>query len=209
VARPGGNTASVNGDQVRDTWFCPPVRPDLSIARGRGYRAGQVDELLRRVAAELDSARPAGSVIENATLGTQEWGRRYDIDAVDWFLGQFLLPLGHFGLAATSSDPWHDLPVAQLASSVVSDPAAGMPITCFTSQCENAWRDFGQQPGTHLWWGRAGRLRELRTAEQQPVASVRGSLFQTARTVSVGGRNFTCEPRSVDGNPEPFCEYVE
>jgi hypothetical protein len=45
----------VNGDEVRDTWFCPSQR--LEVA---GYDARQVDDLVRRVAAELDAGRPAG-----------------------------------------------------------------------------------------------------------------------------------------------------
>jgi hypothetical protein len=53
----------------------------------------------------------------------------------------------------------------------------------------NEWDDFGLQPGTHLWWARTGALgRELYTAEQQTVASLR---YVLPITVSVGGRTFT------------------
>jgi DivIVA domain-containing protein len=78
----------MTGDQVRDTLFWPPY------LHGTGYDAGEVDDLVRRVAAEIDAGQPAGPVIENAMLRRRMRGRRYDIDAVDWFLSQLLLPLG-------------------------------------------------------------------------------------------------------------------
>lgn len=55
MARPGSVAAHVNGDEVRDTWFCPSQRLEVV-----GYDARQVDDLVRRVAAELDAGRPAG-----------------------------------------------------------------------------------------------------------------------------------------------------
>jgi hypothetical protein len=97
----------VTGDQVRDTLFWPP-RSGIS-----GYDAREVDDLVRRVAAELDAGRPAGPVIENATLRSRIWGRRYDIDAVAWFFGQLLLPLGRVELAGIGADRWGDLAVAR------------------------------------------------------------------------------------------------
>jgi DivIVA domain-containing protein len=93
----------MTGDQVRDTLFWPPY------LHGTGYDAGEVDDLVRRVAAEFDAGQPAGPVIENATLRRRMRGRRYDIDAVDWFLSQLLLPLGHVELAGIGADPWGDL----------------------------------------------------------------------------------------------------
>jgi hypothetical protein len=55
-------------------------------------------------------------------------------------------------------------------------------------QCARELRDFGQQPGTHLWLVRAGIVRrELRTADQQTLACLR-DLVPTA--VSAGGRTF-------------------
>jgi len=44
----------VNGDQLRQTWFWP-VRFDQ-----KGYGARDVDDLVNRVAVELDAGRPAG-----------------------------------------------------------------------------------------------------------------------------------------------------
>lgn len=129
----------MNGDQVRDTWFWPPK---LEVA---GYDALEVNDLLRRAAAELDAGRPAGPLVENATFRKRKWELRCDIEAVDWFLGRFLVLQGHVAQAGLGDDPWHDLPVAQLTRAK-SSPG-------FSEECANAWRDFGQVPGMHLWWG--------------------------------------------------------
>jgi hypothetical protein len=58
VAGPGSNALPVNGDQVRGTWFWPP-RYGVE-----GYDARQVQDLFRRIAAELDAGRPIGPLIE-------------------------------------------------------------------------------------------------------------------------------------------------
>jgi hypothetical protein len=184
VARPGNNAPTVNGDQVRDTWFWAP-RSGV-----QGYDSRQVQELFRRVAAELDADRPVGPLIESAMLRTRTSGGRYDIDAVDWFLGQFLLSPGRFGLDGISADPWGDLPVTQLYHNP-SHEAAG---AYFVRQCDNAWRDFGQLPGTHLWWGRAGMfMKALCTEEQQILASIWGS---SPQIVSTGGQDFIFTSRA-------------
>jgi len=59
----------------------------------------------------------------------------------------------------------------------------------FAQECASEWRNFGQQPGTHLRvvWTGIGR-RELRTAEQQTVARL------APKTARVGGRTFTWKP---------------
>jgi hypothetical protein len=51
----------VNGDQIRDTLFLPS-RPGST-----GYDAREIDDLVHRVAAELDAGRPIRPLIENAT----------------------------------------------------------------------------------------------------------------------------------------------
>ena len=56
--RPKAGERPVNGDEVRDARFL----------NGDGYDAGQVDDLLRRVAVELDAGRPAGPLIAGATF---------------------------------------------------------------------------------------------------------------------------------------------
>jgi DivIVA domain-containing protein len=166
-----------------------------------------VDDLLRRVAAELDAGRPAGPLIENATFKTS--GRRaYDIDAVDWFLAQFARPAAGSELAGLSFDPWRDLAVTQVTRSEVSDPVK-QPRKMreyFAQECANAWRNFGEHPGTYLRWERIrGRFLssrwefELRTADQQIIACLRGWPIYGPMTVSVGGRNFTVNSRAIPG----------
>jgi hypothetical protein len=191
----------VNGAQVRNTRIL--LTPHHEIA---GYDTRQVDDLVLRIAAELDARRPAGPLIENATLQRRIYRRRYDIDAVDWFLGQLLLPPGHSELAEIGADPWRDLAVTQLALGEVSGLAGRdrhgrarrqQGGEYFVEQCENAWRGFGELPGTHLWWGKVGRAFELRTADRQTLASARGSWFKT--TISAGGRSFAFKVVSAGG----------
>lgn len=49
----------VNGDKVRDTMF---------LRVPWGYDMAKIDDLLGRVAAELDAGRPAGPLIGSATF---------------------------------------------------------------------------------------------------------------------------------------------
>ena len=61
-ARPGSDTPPVNGDEVRDTWF---LRSSIWRSYGGGfigYAASEVDDLLRRVAAELDAGGGSAAV---------------------------------------------------------------------------------------------------------------------------------------------------
>jgi hypothetical protein len=210
VARSGHRVPPVNGDQVRGTWFLRP-------SRTAGYDGPEVEDLLDRIAAELDAGRPAGPLIENATLrrGSERDRARArtgqcDIDAVDWFLGQLLAGGGDGERAKLDEDPWRGLRmVAQYTRTGVSNLAERPAETAwrvdresFAKECQDAWRDFGQQPGLQLWWRPGGKARlwamalgnhfELRTAEQQTLASVRGWDWKT-RIVSVGGRSFTLQ----------------
>ena len=182
-ARPGSDAPPVNGDEVRDTWF---LRSSIWHVDGVGggfigYAASEVDDLLRRVAAELDAGRPAGPLIENATFQRKLISRRYDIDAVDWFLHELLRRLSLSGRAGMGADPWRDLPVAQLTQ---------RGTRSFSQVCSKAWNDFGQQPGTYLWREQVRRGWELRTGEQQALASQRAG-FASDKPISVGGRSFT------------------
>jgi hypothetical protein len=218
LARPDSNPPPVNGEQVRDTRFWLPPHSEIA-----GYDARQVDGLVHRVAAELDAGRSARPLIEKATFRRRLYRWRYDIDAVDWFLGQLLLPPGHVELAGVSADPWRDLAVAQLVRGGVSGPAGFYPHddryrpasdsvsrprrdgarTYLAEQCEDAWRDFGHVPGTYLWWGKVGRaLSELRTAERQTLASERGSGSEA--TVSMGGRSLAFRAVGKDGSRFTF-----
>jgi DivIVA domain-containing protein len=84
----------VNGGEIRDTTF---------LTQDRGYDTTQVDDLLRRVADELDAGRPAGPLIKSAVFRDAWPG--YEIDAVDWFLGQLLGHDGPAELTEPSEDP--------------------------------------------------------------------------------------------------------
>jgi DivIVA domain-containing protein len=184
----------VNGDQVRGTSFIVPK------SNRSGYDAAEVDDLLGRVAAELDAGHPAGPVIETAAFPAPgEWS--YDIDAVDWFFGQLARGPSDFEPAGLDSDPWGELDVAQLTRSGVGGAAEepGDLPRDFGAECEKAWYDFDQQPGFYLRWVRVkgGPLSarwafELRTADQQAIASLRGWPVYGPMTVSTGGNTFTC-----------------
>ena len=157
----------MNGDDVRDVRF---------LRRG-GYDASQVDDLLRRVAMDLDAGRPVGPLIATATF-RRRGKRGYDIEAVDWFLGQLRSREDHGDLAGTGADAWRGLAVARYFSR--SGPG-------LAQECTAAWRDFPLVPGTPLRWAWAGAARrELRLAERQTIAS-----FNGWSTFSVGVRTFT------------------
>lgn len=176
------------------------------VSRAAGYDASQVGDLLHRIAVELDAGRPAGPLIENATFQLGRPG--FDDEAVDWFLDQLHCREDASQSAGMSADPWRDLPVGNhFTRSVPGDPAEHLVAPSrqarrkqesarrkqethdLAQECADAWHDFGQQPGTHLQWVRAGPTRrELRTAEQQTIASRRWS---RSITVGTGGRTFT------------------
>jgi hypothetical protein len=197
LARRVSEAAPVTGDEVRDMWFLDGG----GFWRGGnivGYLVSDVDGLLRRVAGELDAGRAAWPLVENATFQSAGGKQGYHVDAVDWFLAR-LLPRDHVGLAGASADPWRDVgDVTQLVRGGVGDLARCYPRykptrketwQWFAGGCQNAWRDFGEHPGTQLRWGpQAFKLRsfELRTPERQTIVS----LDQAHGTVSVGGRVF-------------------
>lgn len=211
MARHVSEAAPVTGGEIQDTWFL-----DGGVT---GYLASEVDELLRQVAAELDAGRPARPLIENTTFRSGRGKKGYDVDAVDWFLDQLLLPQDHGETGETSADPWRDIgDVAQLVRGGVSGLAQRYPPPqkptqrkaerWFAGECENAWRDFGKQPGVQLWWGRAEARWELRTADEQALAFLQGGgpihsmqwgrvppfrapLERGPNAVSVGGRRLT------------------
>jgi DivIVA domain-containing protein len=199
---------SVNGDQVRDVRF--------RTASGNGvYDASQVDDLLRRIAGELDAGRPAGPLIANAAFEPAgkplvAWG--YGSDDVDWFLEQLRDREDPSRWARMSADPWRDLPVVEYVTrrgpgglaDRIAAPSRRARRKYKTQnekylrrECADAWRDFGEHPGAHLRWVRAGlRRHDLRTAEQQTIASLRygrPAATNSGRpaTISAGGRTFT------------------
>ena len=190
----------MNGDAVLDTWFL----------RSGGYRDSEVDELLRRIAAELDAGRLALPLIESARF---RWGSGgYAVEAVDWFLEQ-IFSKAHTGPGRTGAGPWRDPgDVTQLVLGGVSDlaqrypppdkPTPGKARKWFTGQCENAWRDFSQQSGIQLRCEEvqtAGKAWELRGVDQQIPASpdfggpirTRFNSWREYETISAGERRFT------------------
>ena len=175
----------MNGDEIRNTTF----------SDGSGYDAAQVDDLLRRIAAEIDAGRPIEPLIESARFQTRG-KRRYDTDAVDWFLDQLLHRERHPEKAGTSGDPWRDLGVVAQFRRGGRNGLAG--------KCTGEWGEFDQQPGTHLrWrWVRYGSSRRgLCTAEQLPLASLQKS--GRSVTVSAGERSFTFTRPGRAGSSSP------
>jgi DivIVA domain-containing protein len=171
----------VNGDDVRNVKF-----------GNGGYDKPQVDDLLDRIAAELDAGRPAGPLIANATIKTRNSLHGYEVGAVDWFLKQ-LRTAEHSELAQMNADPWRHLAAdVYYMRRIGNAPDPGALHICGSSPEEyaDAWHDFAREPGTRLSWVRTGVLRrELRTAEQQRIASSRGGWV--ADTLTAGGRTFT------------------
>ena len=196
VTRPGRYARPLTGDQVRDTTFLI----------GGGYDVTQVDDLLRRIAEELDAGRPAEPLIRSAAFPWRRPG--YDIGAVDWFLGQLLCCPGPAELAELSADPWRDLGVVARFSRSGFANFAPEPRSATKSrlargeyyavQYREAWLDFGKQPGMFLrmkWVGRASC--ELLTMEMQTIASMRVAQLGwdvprgDLKTVSIGQKSFT------------------
>jgi len=193
----------VTGDEVRNVRF---------RRHGDGYDVSQVDDLLGRIAVELDAGRPAGPLIADARF-RQTGG--YEIDAVDLFLDQLRRREDHSGRAGMSADPWRDLAVANYFTR--SGPGGLAERTAapsgrarreytsgdrkyFDQECADAWRDFGQQPGTHLRWIWAGAVRRnLQAAGQQTIASLR---YGRTASVTTGGRTFTRKRGTASSWPD-------
>lgn len=178
----------MNGDEVRNVKF----------SEGE-YDESQVRDLLECIAAELDAGRPARPLIENATFRmVHSPGRGYETCAVDWFLNQ-LRREDPSEVARANADPWRDL--AAEPYDIRREPGDPAVRTAALSpqECADAWRNFDRQPGTRLSWMWTGRVRrELRTADQQAVASFRGSWWDVGgidlrggNTLSAGGRTYT------------------
>jgi hypothetical protein len=122
------------------------------------------------------------------------------------------------------TDAWRDLPVADYFTRPAAD-RPGEPDGAasrkehgsgksedhkyFGQHCEDTYRELGREPGTRLWWAPAGVLRrELRTAQQQALASARVNLgygmldVPQWSTVSMGGRIFTLKRVKVAARPD-------
>jgi DivIVA domain-containing protein len=191
----------VNGDEVRNVKFSPGL-----------YSAAEVNDLLERVAAELDAGRPAGPLIGDE-LFPQAGSRRsgYDTGEVDWFLDQLRRREDPSEADRLNADPWGDLAADPYCMRREPGDPAVFIIESSLDEYADDWRDFDRQPGTRLSWVRTSRvLRELRTVDQQAIASCRyarravfgsGSFGSGIRTLSAGGRTFTMKPVKVSAWP--------
>jgi hypothetical protein len=180
----------VTGDEVRGVWFLG--------ARGPGnYNKADVNDLLARVAAELDSGRPAGPLIANATFrAPSTFVSKIGCltGAVDWFLEQLRLQEESSEMARMNTDPWRDLATEPYCVYREPGELAGLVAAPPQQEYADAWRNFGCQPGTGLSWVQAGAHRyELRTAGQQTLAASKG---RRSATLSTDGRTFTWRPGS-------------
>jgi DivIVA domain-containing protein len=209
VTRPGRYDRLVTGGKIRDTTF---------LTGGLGYDIAQVDDLLRRVAEELDAGRPVEPLIRSAIFQMAADG--YDIGAVDWFLGQLLLRPRLSEPAELSADPWRGLGVtAQFTRSGASNSAQRSarqsrrtPDRYYAEECWEAWHEFDKQPGMYLRLGWVGiSRRELLTMEMQTIASMRGRMSETMGwppsqqriTISIGGKSFTFKKTRFHQSPSP------
>jgi hypothetical protein len=173
----------VNGDELR---FVRLTR----FTGITGYDASEVDDLLLRIAAELDAGRPAGPLIANAAFRILDLPGSYSIGDVDWFLEQLRRREDPCEMARMNADPWRDLAADPYCIRREPGDLAGRIGEPSQQEYAKAWHDFGQQPGTRVSFVPIGtRRRELRTAGQQTVAAIRGGLLST--TLSAGGRTFT------------------
>jgi DivIVA domain-containing protein len=184
--RARGAGRPVTGDEIRDTTFL--------IVSG-GYDVAQVDDLLCRIAAEIDADRPIERLINNVSFRSGGWERGYDGQAVDWFFEQ--LRLDHHAPAGMTQDPWRDLAVtAQFTRSEIGDLAgattrqarqelrAYYSVKCWKARAQ----DFDGLPGVRLRWEWTGiTRRELRTQEKQTLVDCRGV---SQVTFGAAGRKF-------------------
>ena len=170
----------MNGDEVRNITF------GKGFGNRQYYDAAQVNDLLGRIAAELDAGRPAAPLIAAAAFQAR---RGYDAKAVDWFLDQLRRREDPAEAERTNADPWRDLAADPYCIRRELGDLAGRIAAPSVQEYADAWRDFDQQPGTRLSWVATGSLRrELRTAGQQTIAAVRSGM---PTTLTTDGRTFT------------------
>ena len=180
----------VAGDEIRDTTF---------LIIGGGYDMAQVDDLLRRIAVEIDAERPIELLIKNVSFRRREWTHGYDIQAVHWFLEQ--LRLDHRNPAGMTQDPWRDLAVtAQFTRTEIGDLAGGFALPSWLA----VRKDYSQEYRKALLW--ATWRNNLRTMEKETIAS----LSSTGRsvTLSAARRKFTLRAISTRRPPPPGVDAI-
>jgi DivIVA domain-containing protein len=187
----GRRSRPVNGDEVRNVKF------------GDGlYSAAEVNDVLERVAAELDAGRPAGPLIARAMFRERRKFRNgYDTDVVDWFLDQLQCREDPSEAARADTDPWRDLAADRWYFRREPGDPAVLIAEPSSDEYADDWRDFDRQPGTRLSWEQTGRSRrEVRTADQQAIASVSYDAVEvSARPLSAA----SSRPSALAGEPSP------
>ena len=95
-----------------------------------------------------------------------------------------------------NADPWRDLGADPYCIRREPGDVAGCISVPSRQEYADAWRDFGEQPGTRLSFVPTGiTRRELRTAGQQTVATISNRLLSA--TISTGGRTFARGAKSA------------
>jgi hypothetical protein len=197
-AKPGSWASPVNGDEVRGTWFFRRESLwgyDASggrwLARPRRVGAGR-----RSASGPVGRERGAGRAM-TSTPSTCSWA------------SSFLT----LGLGATSAT-WPSSAGTRPLTSPTAPPvwrgegAGRMPPGggLFRRRMLELVARLRPPTGMRLWAERAGRRRELRTAEQQTLASLRGFTWQNrgygqALAVSAARRSFTSREGAPDEEP--------
>jgi hypothetical protein len=159
----------VKGDAVRNTRF-------LSV-RG-GYETNDVDELLSRVASEIDRGGSPAQTVERASLRTSRGRNRgYDRDSVDIFFTRFLEQLpeqtspSNHGTPSSAYSTWQAEPAGNWSD-------GNRP---FSDDCAEAWSRFDQLTGTRLRLTRSGLNRQLMGETNQVLATTRPQRFTVGR----------------------------
>lgn len=86
----------------------------IMLSNGGCHRECAVSRI-NATAKTLGKIRQVAARHEIPTFRKRKYGLSYEIDAVDWFLGQFLLPPGRGERDGIGPDPWGSLPVARVA----------------------------------------------------------------------------------------------
>lgn len=115
--------SAVNADALRNIKFRKGI-----------YDQSDVNELLGRIASEIDAGRRAGRLIANAAFH-QRSIRGYDARAVDWFLVQLQRHEDPDAVARINADPWRELAADPYHIHRDPEPACGghEPEPCATS----------------------------------------------------------------------------
>jgi DivIVA domain-containing protein len=201
----------LTGDDVREIV--------LPRSHSGGYNRTDVDDLLGRVADELDAGHAAAPQIRTASFRSNSVVKGYDVHAVDWVLSE-LLRAEEKPERAGTADAWRDLPVVNVVSrgrDVIGQhhadlPARGSPARLdsgrrmLKQQCVSAWRGFDRVPGVHLVCRRRHVSgADLYAAGQQPLASVWG--FKHMK-ISIGRRTVTFMPARKERQLLPVTEEI-